>query len=332
MKAIIPVAGAGTRLRPHTYTQPKALIPVAGKPIISYMIDELLNAGVNDFIFIVGYLGDKIKDYIQSSYPNINSQYIEQQRRDGLGHAIWLTKKYCSEKEELLILLGDSVFDLDLKEIINLKHSILGIKKVEDPRYFGVAILDEQEYIIKVVEKPSIPVSNLALIGLYKIKESHELFEALEYNINHDIRTRNAIQLTDALMRMIDKGVNFKAYKVNHWFDCGQKETLLDTNTMLLKKRKDPLQDYSMHSHSIIIPPVFIHPDSKIVNSIIGPFVTVSEKSIIENSIIKDSIIGSYSNIKDVMMHRSVIGNDAIILGRSKSLNIGDDTEIDLTS
>ena len=331
MKAIIPVAGAGTRLRPHTYTQPKALIPVAGKPILSFMVDELIHNGVTDFVFIVGYLGDKIKDFIKGNYPNLNAHFIEQQQREGLGHAIWLCRDYC-ENDSLLILLGDSVFDIDMKELVELPYSALGVKKVEDPRGFGVAITDENDFITKVVEKPSIPISNLALIGLYKICESKELFDALEHNIQNNVRTRDAIQLTDALMRLIDNGTKFKAYKVNNWFDCGQKETLLDTNTMLLRKRTPDPGELLTFANSIIIPPVALGKNCTLTNCLIGPNVTVGDNSTLQDSIVRDSIIGSFSEIQNVMLHRSVIGSDAKIVGRSKSLNIGDDTEIDLRS
>jgi len=331
MKAIIPVAGAGTRLRPHTYTQPKALIPVAGKPILSFMVDELIQNGITDFVFIVGYLGDKIKDFIKANYPNINAHFVEQQKRDGIGHAIWLCKDICKD-EPLLILLGDSVFDIDMKELVALGTSALGVKKVEDPRWFGVALTDENDVITKVVEKPSIPISNLALIGLYKICESKQLFDALEHNINHNVRTRDAIQLTDALMKMIDDGTKFKAYKVNNWFDCGQKDSLLDTNTMLLRKRTPDPGEFLTFSNSIIIPPVAIGKNCTLTNCLIGPNVTVGENSTLQDSIVRDSIIGAFSEIQNVMLHRSVIGSDAKIVGRSKSLNIGDDTEIDLRS
>lgn len=331
MKVIIPVAGTGTRLRPHTYTQPKALIPVAGKPILSFMLDELVANDVNEFVFIVGYLGDKIRDFIRERYPNIKAHFIEQQKREGVGHAVWLCKDLC-QGEELLILLGDSVFDIDMKKLMEIEGSALGVKKVEDPRGFGVALTDENDNITKVIEKPSIPVSNLALIGLYKIRESDHLFDALEHNIAHNIRTRQAIQLTDALMSLIDNGIRFKAYKLNNWFDCGQKDSLLDTNTVLLKKRTPAPGDQLTFSNSIIIPPVAIGNQCTISNSIVGPNVTIAENSTIQDSIVRDSIIGSYSDIQNVMLHRSVIGSDANIVGHSQSLNIGDDAELDLRS
>src|SRR5215813_5979509 len=189
MKAIIPVAGTGTKLRPHTYTQPKALIPIAGKPILAFIMDAMIDAGVNDFIFIVGYLGDKIKDFVEKKYPGINANFAEQTSREGIGHAIWQAEMYVKENETVFIALGDSVFDLNLKEIASAPTSLLCVKKVDDPRAFGVVEMEEKNGLIRrLIEKPLIPKSNLALVGLYKINESKELFEALEYNIQHNVK------------------------------------------------------------------------------------------------------------------------------------------------
>src|ERR1043165_8925457 len=175
MKAIIPVAGAGTKLRPHTYTQPKALIPLAGKTILSINVDQLHEAGVNDFVFIVGYLGEKIQDYVREKYPDLNCHFVYQNERKGTGHAINLTKQIIGE-DEVFIALGDTICEYDINEVINSPYSMLGVKKVDDPRNFGVAEIAEDGFISRVVEKPAIPRSNMALVGIYKIKESNFMF------------------------------------------------------------------------------------------------------------------------------------------------------------
>jgi len=330
MKAIIPVAGAGTKLRPHTYTQPKALIPVAGKPILSFIIDELIEADVKDCIFIVGYLGEKIRDYVEKNYPKLNVTFVEQEQREGIGHAIWMAKDAVEKNEELFIVLGDSVFDADMKLLLKSKYSMLGVKKVDDPRSFGVAEVNEDDFVTLVEEKPQIPRSNLALVGLYKIKESAALFDALNYIITNNIKTRGEFQLTDAIMRMIDIGISFKPFKVNNWFDCGKKEILLETNTTLLRKAGFATLRNPRFEKTVIIDPVFIGENCKISNSIIGPNVTIGDNTTIDNSIIKDSIIGSFTKLEAITLHQSVIGSDALIRGFSQSLNIGDNTEIDL--
>jgi len=331
MKAIIPVAGTGTKLRPHTYTQPKALIPIAGKPILAFIIDEMLEAGVKDFVFIIGYLGEKIKDFVEKKYPNINAFYAEQNSREGIGHAIWHAEMFVKNNEPVFIALGDSVFDLNLKEIVSAPTSLLCVKKVDDPRAFGVVEMEEKNGLIRrLIEKPLIPKSNLALVGLYKINESTELFDALSYLIQNNIKTRGEIQLTDALMRMIDKGVVFKGYKVNNWFDCGRKESLLETNAILLKKYGARQLPSLQLENSVIIDPVSIAENCKLSNCIVGPNVTIGENTTITSSIIKDSIIGSNSTLDNVLLHHSLVGNDAVIRGMSQTLNLGDDTEIDM--
>ena len=331
MKAIIPVAGTGTKLRPHTYTQPKALIPIAGKPILAFIIDEMIEAGINEYVFIIGYLGDKIRDFVDKKYPHIKSHFVEQPSREGIGHAIWHARDLVLENEPVFIALGDSVFDLNMKEIVNAPSSLLCVKKVDDPRTFGVVEMEEKGGLIhRLIEKPQIPKSNLALVGLYKIIESKELFDALDYNIKNNVVTRGEIQLTDALMRMIERGVAFKGYKVTNWFDCGRKETLLETNAILLKKMGHSLASSLQYENSIIIDPVSIAENCRLNNCIVGPNVTIGENTVISSSIIKDSIIGSNSVIADVLLHHSLVGNDAMIRGMSQTLNLGDDTEIDM--
>ncbi|MEI8059342.1 MAG: sugar phosphate nucleotidyltransferase [Ferruginibacter sp.] len=329
MKAIIPVAGAGTKLRPHTYTQPKALIPLAGKTILSIIIDQLLEAGITDFVFIIGYLGEKIQDYVNEKYPQLNSHFVQQNERQGTGHAIKLTKDIVGD-EEMLIVLGDTIAEYDVKEIINTPFSMLGVKKVDDPRNFGVAEIEEDGFISRVVEKPAIPKSNLALVGVYKIKETEFLFSCIKKIIEADIKSYDEFNLTDALECMIQQGVKFQPFKVQNWFDCGKKETLLESNATLLKKFGGNIGTNHSFENTIIIPPVSIGEDCDIKNSVIGPNVAIGDHSKMNHAIIKDSIVGSYSNLFEIVLNSSLIGSDAEVRGVSRSLNIGDNTAIDL--
>jgi glucose-1-phosphate thymidylyltransferase len=329
MKAIIPVAGAGTKLRPHTYTQPKALIPLAGKTILSIIVEQLKEAGINDFIFIVGYLGDKIKNYVEEKYPDLNSHFINQNERQGIGHAIQLTKNIVGD-DEIFIVLGDTICEYSITEIMNIPYSALGVKRVDDPRDFGVAEITEDGFISRVVEKPQIPKSNMALVGIYRIKETAMLFECLENNIRNQVKSRGEFSITDALECMIEKGASFKSFKVMNWFDCGKKDTLLVSNATLLKKFGGIISPEHSFENTIVIPPVSIATGCDIKNSIIGPNVTIGEQTTINYSIIKDSIIGSFADLYDIVLTQSLIGSDTEIKGESRSLNIGDNTEIDL--
>lgn len=329
MKAIIPVAGAGTKLRPHTYTQPKALIPLAGKTILGIIVDQLVDAGVREFIFIVGYLGDKIQDFVEEKYPDLTTHFVQQHERMGIGHAILLTRAIVQD-DEIIVVLGDSICEYDVKAVIQSETSLLGVKRVDDPRDFGVAEINEDGQITKVVEKPQIPKSNMALVGIYRIRETHFLFDCLDNNIKNNITSYGEFNLTDALECMISSGAIIRAYKVQNWFDCGKKETLLASNATLLKKMGQSIAADKPFENTIIIPPVSIAAGCDISNSIIGPNVAIGECVTITDSIIKDSIIGAFSDLKDIVLTQSLIGSDTEVRGESRSLNIGDNTEIDL--
>ncbi|MFY8126980.1 MAG: sugar phosphate nucleotidyltransferase [Chitinophagaceae bacterium] len=328
MKAIIPVAGAGAKLRPHTYTQPKALIPVAGKTILSHIVDQLHEAGIYEFVFILGYLGDKIQEYVQQNYPTLTTHFVYQNERHGTGHAIELAKDIIG-RDEVFVVLGDTLCDYDVQEMIDCEDNIIAIKKVDDPRNFGVATINDEGYIDALVEKPAIPKSNMAIVGIYKIKESRILYQCLQQLFSNDIQTKGEYYLTDALDCMIKKGVKFKYTKVKNWFDCGKKETLLETNATLLKKSGGNVQDGHGYEDTIIIPPVSIAPNCIIKNAIIGPHVAIGANTTISNSVVRDSIIGSFTTLHEVVIDNSIIGNDASVRGLSRSLNIGDNTEID---
>ena len=328
MKAIIPVAGAGTKLRPHTYTQPKALIPLAGKTILSIIVDQLKEAGINEFIFIIGYLGEKIQDYVNSQYPDLTCHFVQQNDRHGTGHAVKLTSDLVGD-DEVFIVLGDTIADFDIKEVMESPYSMLGVKKVDDPRDFGVAEVEEDGFISKLVEKPAIPKSNMALVGLYKIKESHLLYGCLHKLIDSESDLQE-FSLTDALECMIQQGAKFKIFKVSNWIDCGKKETLLQSNAILLKKFGGNVCEVNPFQNTIIIPPVSIGEGCVIRNSVIGPNVAIGEHTTVNHVIIKDSIIGAYSNLYEIVLNNSLIGNDAEVKGVNRNLNIGDNTAIDL--
>ncbi|MFN6374142.1 MAG: sugar phosphate nucleotidyltransferase [Chitinophagia bacterium] len=329
MKAIIPVAGAGTKLRPHTYTQPKALIPLAGKTILGIIIDQLSQAGVKEFLLVVGYLGDKIADYAVANYPDLAITIIQQQERRGLGHAVFLCKEHVGN-DEVVIVLGDTICEYNVSELMGQNGSVLCVKKVDDPRDFGVAETDENGHVSRLIEKPQIPRTNNALVGIYKIKETSLLFQCLETGITDAVFSGDELGLTSALDCMVSQGATFTTQKVSNWFDCGKKETLLESNATLLKKWGGTIADQDSFENTIIIPPVSIAMGCEIKNSIIGPNVSIGERTIIEYSIVRDSIIGAFSKLYDVVLNDSLIGSDTEIKGETRTLNIGDNTEIDL--
>ena len=332
MKAIIPVAGAGTRLRPLTYTQPKPLIPVAGKPIISFIIDELRAAGVEDFVFIIGYLGEKIQNYVEQTYPDLKKTFVSQEERQGSAHALWIAREFFRDASEVIIYFGDVIIDVDFTQVVQSDCSCLGVKKVSKPWEYGIVELDKKKTIKRLVEKPKIPKSELAMVGFYKIREVPMLIDALDFNIVNNIRSNGEFPLTDALMRMVERGVKIMPIVVDNWFNCGKKEVLLETNAIFLDREGYASSELPSFDNSIIIHPVSIGENCEIENSIVGPHVTIGNDTKIVNAIVRDSIIGNFASIKEVILQKSVVGNDAAITGVRQSLNIGDNTEIDFSS
>jgi glucose-1-phosphate thymidylyltransferase len=323
MRAIIPVAGIGSRLKPHTYSTPKVLLNVGGKPILGHILDKLSNEKINKATFIIGHLGDMIKEYVLKEYPELDSSFIEQESAEGLGHAIYTAIPTIDEKE-IFIILGDTVFDVDLKTVFKNKVSSLGVKYVDDPKRFGVAVMNDG-YIKTLIEKPQTPVSNLALVGLYYIANSDILIKSLEELVKNDMRTKGELQLTDALQIMINKGEKITTFPVEGWYDCGKPETLLATNKFLLN-----IKSVCKHFDNVVINhPVFIADDAFIENSVIGPYTTIDKGVRISECIIRNSIIGSKAVVSKVMLEDSLIGNNSIINGSLHKLNSGDSSELD---
>ncbi|TYB30646.1 MAG: NTP transferase domain-containing protein [Candidatus Mcinerneyibacterium aminivorans] len=323
MKAIIPAAGIGTRLRPHTYNRPKAMVEVAGKPILAHIIDRVNKINPEEIVIIVGYQKDMLINWINKRYPDLNITFITQQKMLGLGHAIYMAKDNISKNEELLIILGDTIVDIDIKKLINSDYSRIVTKQVDNPKRFGIAELNKDKFITNLVEKPDNPSTNKALIGVYYIKESQKLFESLKYIINNNIKTKGEFQITDALNYMVEKQKDkMKTYDVKNWFDCGTIDTLLKTNKFLLDKFSDQNLKYN-YPNTVIIPPVAIGEDVKIKNSIIGPYVSISDNISIDNSIIKNSLIYSNTKIKNFLLRDSIIGDKSNLKKNFTKTNIG---------
>lgn len=324
MKAIIPVAGQGTRLRPHTHTVPKVLLHVAGKPIVGHILDELEPLGIEELIMVVGYRGEMVQEYISSHY-GFKTTFVEQKKLLGLGHAIHLAAE-AAGSGPALIVLGDTVFRADLRLVLGAEHAFLGVKPVEDPRRFGIAEVKNGR-IVRVVEKPDRPSSNLAIVGIYYLPDLAQLAECLRIIVQEKQTTKGEYQLTDALQLLLERGVEMRPLPVEGWLDCGKRETLLDTNRQLLisKGYHPPL------AGNIIIDPVYVADSAAIEASIIGPFVSVAENSVIERSILRDTIINRAATVRNASLEQSIVGENATVLGRMSHLNVGDSSEIDFT-
>lgn len=323
MKAIIPVAGMGKRLRPHTFITPKVLVNVGGKPMISHIVEKAISSGVDDIAFIIGYKGEMIREYLTAKY-DIKLSFYNQEEMLGLAHAVRLADEYLAD-EPVFIVLGDTIFDVELDPVFKSEYSCLGVKEVEDPRRFGIAELDSEGFITRVEEKPQFPKSNLTLVGLYYFTEGTVLKSAIDELLRLNIKTKDEFQITDAFQILIERGGKLKTFNVDGWYDCGKQETVLSTNRHLLSQMDNK---YDI-GNSVINPPVSIDESASIENSIIGPYATISKGAKIQNSIIVNSIAGEDSEISDASVKDSIIGNNAIVKGTMKSLNISDYSEID---
>jgi len=322
MKAIIPVAGEGTRLRPHTYTTPKVLIYVAGKPILGHILDSLTAVGVDEVVLIVGNRGDQVTRYVNEHF-DLKVHPVQQPKRLGLGHALYLARDHMQDGPAL-IALGDTVFNCSFDGVFDGETSSMGVKEVEDPRRFGVVEM-ENDFIKNFVEKPDKPVSNLALVGLYFIKETPLLVQALEKLIvEQDRKTKGEYQLTDALQIMLEQGDRMTTFPVEGWYDCGKPETLLDTNRILLEAKQHLINAPGC----ILREPVHIADSVRLVDSIIGPNVSIAEGSVIEASIVENSIINKNSIVKTAMLSGSLLGDNSLVEGAFQSLNVGDSAQI----
>ncbi|MHA1603460.1 MAG: sugar nucleotidyltransferase [Candidatus Freyarchaeota archaeon] len=338
MRALIPAAGRGTRLRPQTNTKPKSLLRVADKPIIGHILDNLKTTRIKEVIVILGYMKEQIEEYLEENYSNrFEFIFVEQEPRLGLGHAVYVAKEQAID-QPLMILLGDMIFLQTYREMLQ-KHrkngecaASIGVKEVDQPQHYGNVEITNGN-ITRLVEKPATPLSNLAIAGVYIVNDTPLLYKALEQIIENEIQTGEEYQLTDALQRMIDWRASLKTFRVEKWYDCGRKNTLLEANRILLQKKHNnhTKLTHSQPTNTIIIPPVAIAEECQIENSVIGPHVSVAEGVKIKNSIIKNTIIGSHAQIENTNLTNTLIGDEAIVKGTLLELNVGDHASIHLT-
>jgi glucose-1-phosphate thymidylyltransferase len=324
MKAVILLAGLGTRLRPHTWSKPKPLIQVAGKPVLGHVLDSLAGLAIEETIFVVGYLGDQIQTYVTQQYPRMKARYVEQSEMKGQAHAISLAKEFIDQP--VLIIFGDTIWETDFTRLHKVKgDGLIYVKEVKDPRRFGVAMLKDG-YVTRFVEKPSKPISNLAVVGVYYFKNWQLVMKSIDDLIERNIQTKGEYFLADAMQLMLDAGGKLEVETIPVWEDCGTPEAILKTNRYLLTKNESHPEPIA---GSVILPPVSIHPSAQIKNAIIGPYVSISEDAVIENSILRDCIIGERAYIENRVIAYSLVGKDARVVGTFQRMNVGDSSEIE---
>lgn len=331
MKVVIPVAGSIYKINTSVSVQDKPLIPLAGKTVLGFVIEQFLAVGLREFVFIVGYIGEDIKAYIQANYPEIQAHFVAQNERLGVAHAIHLTQNII-HNEPFLIALGDTICAFD-QSMLSVEKNLIFVQKVDSPGRFGVAML-EGERIVGVAEKPSILLSNIALVGIYRIQDTATLFNCLNQALESGRMNKyNNYALTYALEGLLKAGKELYPLRVQNWLDGGTQEGLLYANNMLLKKNNTQLPTSATHPNlinSIFIPPVSIPDNCKIHNSVIGPFVSVGEGIEIYDSVLQNSIAGAGSWLQYVVLKDSVIGSEARVKGRANVFYVGDNTSMEL--
>ncbi|MEO0185129.1 MAG: sugar phosphate nucleotidyltransferase [candidate division WOR-3 bacterium] len=314
MNVIIPVAGEGVRLKPHTHFLPKCLLYVAGKPILAHILDGIKSVKITHIVIVLGSQSEKIIQFCKTQ--PFRFKFVVQNERLGLGHAIYLGSR--GLKGPTLVLLGDTITDFDFRDFAGGIHK-LGVKAVDNPQRFGI-VETRGKKVVNVVEKPDKPKSNLAIVGVYYFSDVQKIHQAMAAVIKKGIRTKNEYQLTDGLGLLIKKGEIFEIVKIRNWFDCGTPDALIETNQHLLKDN----HYFPRCNKSKIIPPVYIPDSAQIIDSIIGPNVSVGQNVTIKSSVIKDSIINNNACIENAIFSNSIIGQNALVRGSFKKLNVGD--------
>ncbi|MDP8206046.1 MAG: sugar phosphate nucleotidyltransferase [Candidatus Electryonea clarkiae] len=311
IRAIIPAAGIGKRMRPLTNSRPKVLLPIAGKPIIGHLIDELVQVGIEHITVVIGYYGEKVKDFCRDAFPEVSFRFVTQEQRLGLGHAIG--EAIQPDDKKLIVVLGDTIYKGDLDKF-NGDDAVLGLVKVDDPRRFGIAII-ENDKIVRLEEKPENPVSNLILAGIYYFPEGGVIKNAINTLIEKDIRTRNEYQITDAMQLMIEDGYSFRPVMIDGWYECGVPESLIETNQILLRENpKLRNMPEKLRKNNIIIDPVYIEDSVESEYSIIGPHVHLSAGCKISRSILLNTLVYDNAVLEGVSLEGAVIGNDTLMI------------------
>jgi glucose-1-phosphate thymidylyltransferase len=322
-RAIIPAAGEGRRLKPHTVATPKVLLQVAGKPIIGHIMDRLLPAGPDEVCVVVGAQGDQIRRYLESSY-RCRFSFLAQENPRGLGDAVYRARPSFHGSEPALIVLGDTIVDIDMREMTGGGNQ-LAVREVPDPRRFGI-VETEGDRVIRLVEKPEHPRSNLAIVGLYYLQDAQALFGSLERLMAEQKTTRGEYQLTDALQLLLEGGLDMRTRAIEHWLDCGTRDAMIQTNRYLLSRDGH----FTPRPGAVILPPVFIHDTATIENSVVGPYVSIGAEAEIRGSVISDSIVNDRVVVEHSLLQGSILGESSIVRDSPRRLNLGGFSELEL--
>jgi glucose-1-phosphate thymidylyltransferase len=325
-KITIPMAGWGTRMRPHTWSKPKPLIAIAGKTVLDYVIaqfDSLTRSAETEFVFIVGPQGAQVEDYMRQNYPQFRCHFVFQEEMKGQSDALLLAREFLSGPT--LVAFSDTLIETNLEFLKQeICDAITWVKPVPDPRRFGVAEVNTQGRVTHLVEKPQDIKNNLALVGFYYFRSGQQLIGAIEEQIRRNVSLKGEFFLADAVNMLLEKGASMRTQLTETWLDAGTPDSVLETNRYLLEhgSASDNLQLPGV----AIIPPVYIHPSAQVSQAVIGPHVSIGADCKLANVIVRNSIVDSGSQIENMIFESSLIGRQVQASGKTATLNLGDNT------
>jgi glucose-1-phosphate thymidylyltransferase len=330
MKAIIPLAGKGTRLRPHTHHTPKPLLKVAGKPVLSYILEDLLRVGIQEMVLIVGHLREEMEAWVQHEYPGIRAHYVLQEVQDGTAGAVALAEPFVDD--ELLVVFADAVLEVDYSLVRRLDPAYAGViwaKEVEDYQRFGVIVTRDDGTMARIVEKPKEPVSKLANIGLYYIRDHALLYEGIHHTLDSPPGPSGEFYLTDAFQYMVDHGSRILTAPVEGWWDAGKPGTLLETNAHLLATTRGGIDPSASVEGVEIVEPVRLEEGVVVRGGRIGPNVTLERGTRVEECELRDSVVGQDAVLEHARLHDSLVGAHAQVRDVAGTLSVADHSVVE---
>jgi len=332
MKTIILLAGFGTRLRPHTWSRPKPILRVAGNTVVGHILDHMADIISGEVIFVVGYRGDQIETWIREHYPHLDTHFVVQEKALGQAHAVWLCRDHLDD-EDVVVAFGDGIIQADYKAMADPSvDGVFLVKEVEDPRRFGVSVLDEEGYIREFIEKPPSMEHKLAIVGVYWFRSGRYLAQAVDRVIKSERKTLGEYFMADAFQVMLEDGAKLRTMPVRQWSDAGTPEAILATNRHLLATgygSADALERGYADGYTVV-PPVYIHPEADIEASVIGPYATIEAEVKVRSAVIRSSIIEPGALIQDCVLENALIGENSEVIGQGKAIFVGDDSSVDV--